>query len=133
MDFATFVATQAWLQPAPLAKEDEQASSKRPRCTRLNCRASFHLSLQEQQGKPAQWLGAKALDAVFIRLQHSGGVVTSVVNASVAVVQQQDAEEQGGGQLGGTLVMIEWCVSRTSVSSAHVTKVSNTFVHKQRV
>ncbi|KAF6259397.1 hypothetical protein COO60DRAFT_1007977 [Scenedesmus sp. NREL 46B-D3] len=122
MDFTTFVATQAWLQPEPAAEQDQQTNSKRHRCMRLSCRASFHLSLQEQQSHPEQWLGAKAHDAVFIRLQHSGGVVTSTVDASVAILQQQEPEEATSGQSSTTL-LIEWCGSSTIVSSAHVTKV----------
>jgi hypothetical protein len=124
MEFTTFLATQAWLQPPPDTQKDVQASSKRPRCTSFSCKGSFHLSLQEQQGKPQQWLGAKAADAVFIRLQHSGGVVTSTMNASLAIVPQQDAKEQESGQQGSSQVEIKWCGSSTTINTAHVIKVS---------
>jgi hypothetical protein len=79
--------------------------------------------LQEQQGQPEHWLGAKTPDAVFIRLQHSGGVVTSTVDAELALLQQE-SEEGGGGQDNGTLVVIKWWGSSSSVSNTLVTKVS---------
>jgi hypothetical protein len=123
MDFTTFVATQAWLQPLPAAEQDHQARSKRPRQAHLSCRASFHVSLQEQQGQPEQWLGAKAPDAVFIRLQHGGGVITSTIDADVSLIQQQRSEEADGGQSSSTIV-IKWCGSSCRVSSATVFKVS---------
>ncbi|WIA10647.1 hypothetical protein OEZ85_010827 [Tetradesmus obliquus] len=124
MEFTTFLATQAWLQPTPVPEQDQQASSKRPKLTRLSCRASFHISLQEQQGTPEQWLGAKARDAVFIRLQRSGGLITSVADVKVAVLQQHGAEGSGGGPHSSTLVVIEWSGSgSTTISSEHVTKV----------
>jgi hypothetical protein len=132
MNFTTFVATQAWLQPLPAAEQEKQASSKRPRQTRLSCRASFHVSLQEQQGQPGQWLGAKASDAVFIRLQHGGGVITSTVDADVSWIQQQRSEEADGGQSSSTIV-IKWCGSSCSVSSAAVVRVSASADRQQKL
>jgi hypothetical protein len=80
--------------------------------------------LQEQQGQPEQWLGAKAPDAVFIRLQHDGGVITSTVDSEVDLVQHQESKEAGGGQRSSTLIVIKWCGSSFSVSCESVIKVS---------
>lgn len=109
-----FLATQSWLQVPP-CQDPGQPSSKRAKQTHLACKASFHISLEEQYGQQrAQWLGAKAKDAVFIRLQNRSGLFSSALDASIAI-QQQD-------NLGLT---IEWYGSTYSVNPSQVVKVSS--------
>lgn len=77
MEPALFLATQTLITTV---LRPVQETSKRPKPTAFACKASFHVSLQEQNNVSQEKLGPKAKDAVFIKLQLPGGLVSSVLD-----------------------------------------------------
>lgn len=62
---------------------------KRARAAAFACKGSFHISLGGQNGTATETLGPKAGDAVFIKLQLPGGLVSSVLDISIPAPTQQ--------------------------------------------
>lgn len=94
MDAELFLRNQAFIHATERLCSSER--TKRCKSAKVPCKASFHISLTEQNGAVEQLLGPKAQDAVFIRLhQLQQGLISSVLGIELLQASGAPGSPQG--------------------------------------